>query len=212
MGKNHLIVPVVEGDGDRYAVPDLVRNILWQCNRYDIGVAQSVVAKGKPRMLKQFKRLLRYALQKGGTAILVLLDADGRCPCEEVIGLVEQANALGLQVPVAVVCARNEYETWFICSLAEEKGTKIKDYLGLPKELSAPDNPEGIRNAKGWLTGHMTQDRAYQETADQRNLTHFIELDLVRERSRSFRRFWHALEELVYAVNYDSAAVTPPMN
>ena len=195
-----MIVPIVEGDGDRYAVPDLVRNILWQCNRFDIVVAQSVVAKGKFRLRNQFEQNLQYALKKGASAILAFVDADDKCPGEEATNLAERADVLGLQIPIAVVCAKSEYETWFICSLGNEKGTRIKEYLGLPKELSTPDNPEDIRDAKGCLMGHMAQNQAYRETADQQPLTHFIEMELVRKRSRSFRRIWHAIKELVHAM------------
>ena len=58
----------------------------------------------------------------------------------------------------------------------------------------------------------MPQDQAYRETADQQPLTHFIEVELVRNRSRSFRRIWHAIEELVHAVDYDVVVVTPHLN
>lgn len=207
-----MIVPIVEGAGDKYAVPDLVRNILWHCNRYNIVVAQSVVAKGKFRLWNQFEQNLQYALKKGASAILVLVDADDNCPREEATNLAERADVLGLQIPIAVVCAKSEYETWFICSLGNEEGTRIKEYLGLPKELSTPDNPEDIRDAKGWLMGHMAQNQAYRETADQQPLTHFIEMELVRKRSRSFRRIWHAIEELVHAVECDVVVVTPHLN
>ena len=212
MGEIPVIVPIVEGAGDKYAVPDLVRKILWQCNRYDLDVAQSVVAKGKFRLRDKFEQILRYAVKKGASAILVLLDADDKCPREEAINLAGRADVLRLQIPIAVVCAKSEYETWFICNLGDEEGTCIKERLGLPKKLSSPDNPEDIRDAKGWLRGHMSQDQAYRETADQQPLTHLIEMDLVRKRSRSFRRIWHAIEELVDAVEYDVVVVTPLMN
>ena len=103
MDENPLIVPIGEGDGDRYAAPDLVRDILWQRNRFDI-----VVAKGKFRLQNQFEQNLQYALRKGASAILVLLDADDECPREEATSLAKRADVLGLQIPIAVVCAKSE--------------------------------------------------------------------------------------------------------
>ena len=211
MSEKPIIVPIVEGDGERHAVPGLVRKILWACDRYDICVAQGIVAKGKPKLLKNFENLLRLAINKGASAILVLLDADDRCPREEATCLAKQAHALNLQVPIAVVCAKNEYETWFICSLAKDKGTKIKEHFGLPEESAVPDNPEEIKDAKGWLRKQVSRRGTYRETADQEKLTHHIELKLVQERSRSFCRFWHAIEELVQAVESDLSVVTPQM-
>lgn len=204
---------IVEGDGDRKAVPGLVRRILWQCGRYDLQVAARAIAtKGKPSLRKKFKHHLQYALANKCTAILVLLDADGECPRTEVGDLVSNANALNLDVPVAIVYAKCEYETWFICSLFPGKGDGIRKRLELPAHVIAPENAEKIRNAKGWLTDRMPRHRAYKETVDQEPLTHHIELDLVQSRSRSFRRLYHAIEELVRAVDLGEATVTPQLD
>ncbi|MXZ23972.1 MAG: hypothetical protein F4Y80_03725 [Caldilineaceae bacterium SB0665_bin_21] len=66
-----------------------------------------------------------------------------------------------------------------------------------------------IRDAKKWLKRHMRRHRSYKETVDQKPLTHRLELDLVQLKSRSFRRLWHAVEELVQAVEQGAATVTP---
>ena len=85
--------------------------------RYDIVVLKSKVAGGKPALLKKLEQLLRYATFEACDAILVLVDADKECPSEEAIRVAEKASALNLNVPVAVVYAKAEYETWFICNL-----------------------------------------------------------------------------------------------
>lgn len=200
---------IVEGKGDEKAVPGLVRRILWDNCRHDLLVARSIVTNGKPLLLRKFERFLRYAMADGCAAVLVLLDADAECPREKAADLVQRAQELNLKIPVAIVYAKCEYETWFICSLSPDRGDKIRERLKLPAHVTAPANAEAIRDAKTWLNRHMHRHSSYKETVDQEPLTHHIELDLVRSRSRSFRRLWHAVEELVQAVDQGVATVTP---
>ena len=209
MSRSPSIATIVEGKGEQHAVPGLVRRILAQYERYDLQVPPSKVTNTKSNLLNKFEKFLRYALIDGCAAILVLLDADDECPRTEVVDLVRKVTALNLDVPVAIVYAKCEYETWFICSLSSDQGDKIRERLELPAHVTAPENAEKIRNAKGWLTERMPRHRSYKEISDQAPLTHHIELDLVRSRSRSFRRLCHAIEELLQAVDLGEATVTP---
>lgn len=209
MSSRSGIVAIVEGPGDEKAVPGLVRNILWACNCYDLPVSRAITTRGKPSLLKKFEHHLRYAVVEGCKAILVLLDADEECPREKAADLARKATELNLNVPVAIVYAKREYETWFICSLAPDRGNRIREWLELPADVTAPECPETIRDAKKWLKVHMHRHRSYRETVDQEPLTHRLELDLVQARSRSFCRLWHAVEELVQAVDLGVATVTP---
>ena len=210
MNENPTIIAIVEGDGELEAVPALLRRILWErLHRFDISAKKPKAAGGKPNLLKRFEMFLQYALLESCDAILVLVDADEECPLEQVPNLAVRAAALNLNVPVAIVYARSEYETWFICSLSECTGEPIRARLGIPASVNAPQNVEDVRAAKGWLEHHMPIDRGYKETEDQAPLTHHIDLDLTHSRSRSFRRFCHAVDELVYAIDHRSQAVTP---
>lgn len=210
MTDNPAIVALVEGDGELDAVPALVRRILWErLLRYDISAKKPKAAGGKPDLLKRFERFLQYALLDGCDAILVLVDADEECPFQQAPNLAVRAAALNLNVPVAIVYARSEYETWFISSLSECTGESIRSRLGIPASVNAPEDVEDIRSAKGWLEHHMPNDRGYKETEDQAPLTHHIDLDLTHSRSRSFRRFCHAVDELVNAIDQGSQAITP---
>ncbi len=210
MTQNPRIIAIVEGPGDRLAASGLVRRILHErLLRYDITVLKSKVAGGKPALLKKLEQLLRYATFEACDAILVLVDADKECPSEEAIRVAEKASALNLNVPVAVVYAKAEYETWFICSLVPNGGMPIRERLGISSSVNAPQNAEDITGAKGWLTRNMPYGRAYRETQDQERLTYCIDLKLTHSTSRSFQRFCHAVEELVDAIDDCSAGVTP---
>ena len=193
-------------------MPGLVRRILWErLYRYDISRLNAIPAKGKANLVSKFEQLIGYALHENCAAILVLVDADEECPLEESARLVERAAALNLNVPVAIVYANSEYETWFICSLSEDESEGIRARLGIPASVSAPENAESIRGAKEWLINNMSRDLKYQETEDQENLTHHIDIDLTHGRSRSFRRLCHAVEELIQAIDSHIPVVTPSM-
>lgn len=203
------IVPVVEGPGDRSAVPVLLRRVLQHFNRYDIQVREPKTAKGKQNLLKNYERFVEYAsIEPGCVGILVLLDADDQCPVEEVHKLIERTRALDLQQSVKIVYANREYETWILASMDSEQGGEIRVRLGIEGSESYQGDVDRI-HAKSWLKRKMPRGRSYKETSDQRSLTAFIDIEHTRRRSRSFRRFCHAVEELVGGIESVKATVTP---
>ena len=210
MSDNPTIIAVVEGHGEVEAVPGLIRRILGdRLCRYDISLLKPKRANGKSNLLSKFEQFLEYSIGENPDAILVLVDSDDECPAEEARGLADRASALNLGVPVAVVYAKSEYETWFISSLSEGTGEGIRAMLNIASSVNAPEDVEGIRGAKEWLKRRMPRDQGYKETSDQKNLTHRIEMDMTYRRSRSFRRLCHAVEELVEAIDKSEAIVTP---
>ena len=211
MKRNPRIISIVEGDGDKLAVAGLVRRILQErLYRYDISTVKSKVAGGKPKLLNKLENLLRYSMLEGCDAILVLVDADKECPYKEAMRVATKVSALNLNVPVAVVYAKAEYESWFISNLGAGAGMRIRKSLGIAWDVVAPQVAEDITGAKGWLTRNMPRGRAYRETQDQARLTYYIDLNLTHSTSRSFRRLCHAVEELVEAIDVCSTGVTPP--
>lgn len=210
MNDNPSIIAVVEGHGEVKAVPGLIRRILGdRLYRYDISLLKPKRANGKPDLIRKFEQFLEYAISKDPDAILALVDADEECPVEEAAGLAHRASVLNLGVPVAVVYAKCEYETWFISSLSEGTGERIRSSLNIPSSVNAPENVEDIRGAKEWLKNQTLHGQAYSETRDQGDLTHHIDMGLTYSRSRSFRRLCHAVEELVRAIDGSEAVVTP---
>ena len=204
------IIAIVEGPGEENAVPALIRRILWErLGIYDIGIGKSKVAKGKHNLIIRLDAFIGHAIKDGCSAILVLVDADADCPVELASNLARRAEALNAPVPIAIVCAKSEYETWFICSLSDNEGDGIRRNLGLPPSVVCPENAESIRNAKGWLRDRMPRNRSYREIPNQDALTHHIAINLAHEKSRSFRRLCGAVGELADAVDAGASAVTP---
>ena len=143
------IVPIVEGPGDKAAAPILLRRVLHErLRRYDVRVLQPKSANGKPRLVKRLENFLGYArITPECAAVLVLIDADEECPRELGAELARRARAIGVGIPIAVVCAKPEYENWFLAS--------DQTFCG---------DVEEYRGAKEWLSRKMPRGLAYKET------------------------------------------------
>jgi hypothetical protein len=68
---------------------------------------------------------------------------------------------------------------------------------GIDDDALPPDDPESIRDAKGWLTQRMAPGRSYREVRDQPALTARMDLQRARVSAPSFDKMWRAVEELL---------------
>ncbi len=195
------IQPIVEGPGDVAAVPVLLRKLLHESMlRPDAVVMRPVNCTGKGNLRKRIQDYLSYCLGNECDAILVLFDADSDCALELVREVCEKCRVLDLPVPVAVVCAVREYESWFLASAVSVASDETA-YL---------DNPESVGNPKETLKQLLPGGR-YRETEHQARLTALIDLDAASENSRSFTRLRHAVEELVDALDANTPIVSPSL-
>ncbi len=206
------IVPIVEGDGEEKAVPALLSKLLAEMQRFDIYVGDTANAHGcgnltKPNGIEGFVRNAWTKRDCG--AILILMDADKQCPIELALHLSQRVDAMGIRFPVVIAVAKCEYEAWFLASLETITGQPLGARPGLPANLFYAEDVEGRVGVKGWLTRQFPDGRIYKETFDQEPMTRLIDPERVRQRSRSFRRLCHALEEAVNAIDMGQVIVTP---
>ncbi len=175
-------------------MPELLRRVLSErLGRYDIGVLKPKMGKGKGGLIKRFENLTRYAeLTDGCAGILVLLDADDDCPKDLGIELANRACATAVNIPTVVVCAKREYESWFLAS--------DKDFQG---------DAEVYNGAKQWLNRRVAAGLTYKETKDQVRFSASMDMDAAYEASRSFRRLCNAVDELVQFVDTGVVKTTP---
>ncbi|HID53650.1 MAG TPA: hypothetical protein EYP41_16650 [Anaerolineae bacterium] len=125
-------------------------------------------------------------------ALLILLDMDDDCPADKARELVERINRMeALPFSVVVVGAKREYESWFLASLETIHSGRIYD-----------GESESRRDAKGWLRKNFK----YKPTRHQAEYTRMA---LACERSRSFRRLYHAFQELIDAARQGQIIITP---
>ena len=95
-------------------------------------------------------------------------------------------------MPIAVVLAKREFESWFLTA-----AESLKNARDLPNDLAAPPNPEEIRDAKGWLSARMPPGRRYAETRDQAALTALFDMTAARRGSDSFNKCSREIHRLL---------------
>lgn len=207
------IVPVVEGVGEKYAIPALCNKLLREYNRYDIHVDnEPIEAKGRSGFTKAggLERLAQLAWSRPDcAAVLILVDADGDCPETFAQEFTKRLLTVGVRCPVVTVVVKEEYEAWFLASLDTIAGKDLQGNPGLPASTRYTGDAEGKRGVKEWLTAQFPGSRAYTENADQLAMTRLIDPTLARANSRSFRRLCHAIEQILDAVDNNNIVVTP---
>jgi hypothetical protein len=189
------ILPVVEGDGDVEAVPELIRRIAHGLGRFDITVCHPHKRGGLPAVLSRFDNFFKTALLDK-CPILWVLDYD--CDdCHDQVRHVEQLRARGEALSNGVafefVFLVQEFETLF---LADHETTR-KAFPDISAALPFPADPERVRDAKGWLSSARPKGYAYKPTQHQKRLSAQVDLGRLRERSPSYARFEQAVERLI---------------
>ncbi len=221
------IVLFAEGHGEDVALVRLVKRLLteqgvWE--RRDILLDEHPFRVGQVgRLVKdgcsQWKRWLAASIKRrnlGG--VLLVLDGDakrieGRAFCTAAVAarLADEAKAAGAgtKFSVAVVFARQEYESWLIPAVAALAGSRLSDGRRIRPDTELPvGDLEEKRDAKGWINSVL--EGGYHATRDQATLTELADLQAIRNfRLRSFRRLEAALAELVLAIREDMHVATP---
>lgn len=225
--KPKRLVLFVEGDGDRPALPVLVKRLVTELDGWD-----SVFVDPDPFTLGSVGRLLKdncrnwirwleAAAKKsplGG--VLLLMDGDLKrlgnkafCAAEVARMLAREAKRgrAGDLFSVATVFACQEFESWLIAGVESLAGEHFKDSRPgvrtgtMPPDVDLESQP---RDAKGWLSRVI--ESGYNPPRDQAGLTELVNLELIRNRPmRSFLRLQSALTQLVQAARDGSPVATP---
>lgn len=190
------IAALVEGDGEVFAVPALIRRIVQNIDpTVDLVIPRA------------FRHSSGSILRTGGLeraidavaelypahSVLVLIDSDDSCPKDLGSELKARVSKSRPDLAVSVVLAHREYEAWFLAAAESLAGRR-----NLPPDLAPPANPEEVRDAKGWLSRQMTAASRYSPTQDQAALTSIFDLQLALSRSRSFRKLWKEIERVMH--------------
>lgn len=193
------IACIVEGHGDREAVPVIIRRIASQLDPAMVVNLPSPLRIPKSRLLKpgELERAVEFSARRIASrgAILILIDSDDDCPALLGPELLQRAIGTRNDLHVAVVVAKHEFESWFLAAAESLRGNR-----GLASTLDAPPDPESIRGAKEWLSAHMQGGRVYSETIDQPALADRFDLDTAR-RADSFDKFYREIVRLLAELN-----------
>ena len=201
------IIPIIEGQGEIDAVPTLLYKIWHDLQQWPWQVGKPFRANSLGRLKKYLASLLRKASnRKDCRALLILLDLDDGCAVETAKQLAEEIRKLNLAQPVAIVFAVREYEAWFLASLPT-----IVGHHSLPSDLIYEGDVEGKRDVKGWFAKRMLPSKRYNPTTHQKLFTSLIDVELAYEHSRSFRRLYHAIEQLLEAAESGERGYVSPV-
>ena len=191
------IAAIVEGHGEVEAAPVLLRRI---AERLSPGVALELprpirVPRNRVVRAGELERAVALAAARVGAdgGVFVLLDANGDCPARLAPRLLERAAGARPDRDVRVVLAKMEYEAWFLAAAASLAGR-----AGIDEDIVPPDDPEAVRDAKGWLSARMPPGRPYRETLHQARFSAAIDLDLARA-APSFDKLWRDVGWLIGA-------------
>jgi hypothetical protein len=186
---------VVEGHGDVKAAPILFRRIGSDIDptvRLDV---QQPIRRPRSSLVLPAGELGRAvelaalkARPRGG--VFVLVDSDDDCPATLAPLLLACAESAGMGLPVYVILPQREFEGWFLAAAESIRGKR-----GLPTDLAPPQNPEEIRDAKGWLRERM-RGHVYSETIDQPALAAIFDLNQARA-AKSFDKCYRDLRLLI---------------
>lgn len=195
------IAALVEGEGDVLAVPKLVHRIAHDIRLNRTVVVQPVIPAPVSRLKKnrsledEIDNLVRKLRGEGG--VLVLLDCDWKngCPKHDGPAWLQRAQAARPGIPIRLVLAHKEFETWFLAAAESLRGV-----CGLPDNLEAPEDPERIRGAKEWLKHNMPQHTPYSPVPDQATLTSAFDMTIARRRSDSFDKCYREISAMLRAL------------
>jgi hypothetical protein len=197
------IAPIVEGDGEVTAVPVLLRRIAKACGATSRLRVNTPIRVKSGSMLNNQKYFHKYvslasakaAMHANSGWVLILLDCDDECPADLGPELLRRAQAVRGNVNHVVALAFREYESWFIAAIPSLQG-----HCGLPFGLTAPSNHDAIRDAKGWLSRQMEQDKPYDPIIHQTKFTEIFDLDQARM-NRSFDRLYRKITGILGIAN-----------
>ena len=189
-----LIQPIVEGQGEVLAARDLITRIattFWNPDIYVEVLRPILIHRTKIGVAPELENRIELARQKiralnSNGGVLVLFDSDDDCPATLAPKLLERAKKVCADLPVRVVMANREYESWFLASASS--------IAALRNAVPHPD-PESKRGAKEWLSQHMTDK--YEPTDYQASFTTQFDLHMARAAAPSFDKLCRDLTAML---------------
>lgn len=212
---------VVEGQGDRDAIPILVAKLREKLDISDLphipsgggGVWVKQLNSDKSRGVRRVEDVCELHRGLGPSALLITQDSEDTCPRDHAPEVAGWIRPLDLPFPVAVVFFYREYETIFLAASKTLRGARLRgmvDRSGLPESAVHLGDPEQPRDAKGWMSERL--GRRYVETIDQEAFTRTLDLDDAGlGKLSSYRRLVSGLRYLAaHAASGERGKVYPP--
>lgn len=179
---------VVEGEGDRVAVPELFRRIVDHLGEYDVVVAPGpIMCRGIDvlRVLGGIERFYEFAAAKPNVdCVVIAVDCEDLCPREVGSDLNARLVAHGISKPASIVLFHREYETLFLECFDDIRAARPDIFDD--RACGQPIVPT-TRDAKGAVKSRLVS-RSYRETRDQVKLTALLNIGTAVVQARAVRR------------------------
>lgn len=190
-----VIVPIVEGQGEVHAVPNLLHRIVAAAAPDALLRVSAPIRVKASSFLQDDEYFRRHVLLAGAKAaqsqghVLILLDCEDDCPAELGPILLRRASEVRSDVSILVCLAQREYETWFLAAVLSLRGC-----CGLSDQVTPSQKSEAHRGAKEWLSRHMSLP--YDPVQHQLELTRAMNLEQAQQ-NQSFRRLVHKIQTII---------------
>jgi hypothetical protein len=185
---------IVEGYGEVEAVPKLIYRIAIHANINEQIIVTAPIRVARSRIIKpnELERHVELAARniQGRGGIFIILDSDDDPPCTLGPKLYQRAVNVRKNIPIGLVLAHREYESWFVATADSLGG--CQDF---PLNVQPHPRPEAKRGAKEWLG--VVQKRRYNETFDQPAFTGRFDLESARLRAHSFDKCFREIVRLL---------------
>ena len=195
---------IVEGEGDVYAAPVLLRRVLNQYfERYDFEIVthrRHDLSHLRANDWANFKRYLEAAHAEN-CPIIWMLDCDDGCALEWLKQIYKLVALMKLRQPLAFVFWVREYEVIFIYDL---EAIKVK--LNIQEIHDVPEKPEAKRGVKEWICDQLPRGFSYRETIDQEAITAVVDLGKIFAKSGDFE---HLVKVVSWMINDPKPEIYP---
>lgn len=203
------LICIVEGDGERVAVPVLVNRMLKHLRRERTIVADPerilctkngdcITEPYDPKRQLGIEYFVQRAAREKPSGILVIVDAEDRCVKGMEAGraglgklLHQRAVPFVGDIPLGVVVANRMFESWF---LADFHSLRSRGLLPATARFPQWKTPESLGGCKGRIKEIL--GRSYSETRDQPRFSEHLSLPLNPAMQRRAPSFWKLFREI----------------
>jgi hypothetical protein len=206
-------VLLVEGEGDREAVPVLLRALFSHIGRPECSPASHPLRCGDlPKLLREgaLEKFVTYACKRpDGDSVLLVVDCDDDCPPNVVDTLARRAAPIGerVQKRIGLALMHREFETLFLYAVPHLAEVFPKIPWKIEDWSEAQDWTE-VRGAKETLRHHMG-GRLYKETRHQASFVSALDYGTLEARCRSLAHLITTLRWLTGAESLGPVHPTP---